>query len=104
MASILENDIKPIIGLETKYKEVDLLVYAKNYEGYKYLIKVNLYKEIDIKELKDNIDNIVVILPYESRELYNELNDINVYIGISNDEEEYDKALVMYYDKFGEAV
>ena len=85
-----DNNIKPIIGLSTIYKDKYINLYAKNYEGYKYLIKVNLYKKIDINELKNNIDNIIVLLPYESRDLYTELNDLNVYIGISSDEEEYD--------------
>ena len=35
------NSIKPIIGLEVLLEEFNILLYAKNYEGYKSLIKLS---------------------------------------------------------------
>ena len=35
----LENNIKPIIGLNIKIGDNTILLYAKNYNGYKNLIK-----------------------------------------------------------------
>ena len=84
----LENDIKPIIGLETKYKEINLLVYAKNYEGYKDLISINLNGNVSFDELKKYKDDIVIILPYENNNLYEELKELGTYLGYSNLEEE----------------
>ena len=36
----IKNKIKPIIGLELEYQDNDILLYAKNYDGYKNLIKL----------------------------------------------------------------
>ena len=83
-----ENNIKPIIGLSTLYKDKYINLYAKNYDGYKYLIKVNLNKKIDYDELKNNKDNIVIIVPFLSIDLYNELSVLDAYLGIGSKEEE----------------
>ena len=36
----INNNIKPIIGLELKIKDVNLVLYCKNYNGYINLIKI----------------------------------------------------------------
>ena len=36
-----KNHIKPIIGLDIKYNQYHILLYAKNYDGYKSLIKLS---------------------------------------------------------------
>ena len=65
-----DNNIKPIIGLSTLYDEKVICLYARNHKGYEYLIKVNLEKKINIDDVKSNKDNIVIVIPYESRELF----------------------------------
>ncbi len=79
------NRIKPIVGLSIKIKDLEIYLYAKNYLGYKNLLKIHTIKEKRDLLLDDLIkykDNILVILPYESRNIFNELNNIfNVYMG-----------------------
>ena len=76
----INNKIKPIIGIEVMYKNNKVLLYAKNYEGYLKLCK------IISTEFKIEVDNnILVILPYESNHLYNELKEFyTVFQGFSS--------------------
>ncbi len=86
-----KNNIKPIIGLEIKLNKNKLYLYAKNYLGYKNLLKINTIineREISILELKNLSDNILCIIPYASREIYNDLDFINYrYLGYENKDE-----------------
>ena len=102
------KNIKPIIGLEYAYKYNDMkvskvLLYAKNNNGYKNLLKISTLvetKEIDsldsIMEYKDDIIFIFVyndstiegLIRSKEYPLLNEflelINSLNGYIGISN--------------------
>lgn len=54
--SCLENNIKPIIGLEIEINNFPIYLYAKNYEGYKNLLKLNTIiqtRAITLKDLED---------------------------------------------------
>ena len=75
----IKNNIKPIIGIEVIYKNSKILLYAKNYDGY---LKLN---KIISNEFKPEVNNnILVILPYESNHLYNELKEFyTVFQGFS---------------------
>ncbi|MBR1376774.1 MAG: DNA polymerase III subunit alpha [Bacilli bacterium] len=76
----INNDIKPIIGLEVTYKDEVILLYAKNYNGY---LKLN--KIVSNEFIPEKDDNLVVILPYASRKLYSELKDnYTMFLGYSN--------------------
>ena len=46
----IEKIIKPIIGLEISFLDNIIYLYAKNYDGYKNLLKLNTYKENIDKE------------------------------------------------------
>ncbi|MBR2857850.1 PHP domain-containing protein, partial [bacterium] len=37
----LQNQIKPIIGIQIKYQNSDLVLIAKNYHGYKRLMQIS---------------------------------------------------------------
>ena len=41
----LSNNIKPIIGLSVFINNLNIYLYAMNYQGYKNLIKINTIKE-----------------------------------------------------------
>ena len=72
----VENNIKPIIGLEVEYTE-KLVLYAKNYEGYKNLLKLSTIMSKDKVSSNDLIkysDNVICIL--KNKKLENELNKI----------------------------
>ena len=79
----ITNDIKPIIGLETVYKEKKFVLYAINYDGYKNLIKLCTLlsdKKLELTDLAKYSSNLVCITPYESLNIY---NDISLVIAMS---------------------
>ena len=83
-----KNNIKPIIGINIKLNDLDVILYAMNYDGYVSLLKLStLYRENKLEKLNDFKDNILCILPYESRKLYNELKEIysEIYVSYKND-------------------
>ncbi len=85
----IANKIKPIIGLELKYKEGTVLLYAENYKGYQNLLKISSYEDKE-ELLKKYADNLIVIIPFENSDYYNEIKDITnkLYLSYSNKEEE----------------
>ncbi len=84
----IDNDIKPIIGLETKYKDEDLVLLAKDFTGYQDLIRINLEGFTTYEELSEFKDNLVIILPFSSSNYYEELKDLGTYLGFSSLDEE----------------
>ena len=110
-----KNDIKPIIGLDLNVNNKRVYLYAKNKEGYKHLIKLNTIKQernVEIKDIK--LDNIKVVLPYDSKELFgylstaylgyetleqeNEVNKISKNIIFLNEIKAYDERDMIYLD------
>lgn len=88
----IKNNIKPIIGLNVKINDFDIILYAKNSDGYVNLLKiVNIYREnnLDIEILKKYNNNLICILPYESRKLYKELENVyhNIFVSYKNNEQ-----------------
>ena len=64
-----KNNIKPVIGYEITYKDKIIILYAKHYEGLKKLFKLNTYllnNSLDIVELTKYINDLIILLPYES--------------------------------------
>ena len=47
-----KNDIKPVIGLEVVLEEFKLVLFAKNYDGYKSLIKLSTIQNESIITLE----------------------------------------------------
>lgn len=88
----LENDIKPIIGLEVEIDNNIILLYAKNYNGYKNLIKVatKLTDNINLNDLINNSSDLICIVPYKYKDFYNIIknNYKDIYIGYSSKFEE----------------
>ena len=82
------NNIKPIIGLEITYNESKILLYAKNYNGYSNLCYISS-NEITLDLLKENHSDLILILPYESMSLHEELSSIftDIYISYKNKKE-----------------
>ena len=79
----IKNNIKPIIGLEVKIDNKKIYLYAKSYKGYQNLCYLSS-NEIDIDIIKNNISDLLCVLPKESIELYNVLNIPDTYISINN--------------------
>lgn len=92
----INNDIKPIIGLEIKIENKKIILYSKNYEGYKNLLSlesIKIERELELSDLKNNNSNLICIIPYEEKEIYENLNFFeNIYIGYKN-QQEYEDVL-----------
>ena len=84
----INSGIKPLIGLSIKIGEFEVLIYAKNYDGYKNLIKINSLKQeklVELDDLEEYLDNVLVILPSASVGLYTWFKDrCKVYFGYTN--------------------
>ncbi len=96
-----KNNIKPVVGLHTKLNNLDIYLYARDYEGLKALFKINTYildNDLDIVELTKYLDKLIVIIPFESISLYEELSKLTkCFIGYKDDKEKKN-ALVIASD------
>lgn len=89
-----ENNIKPIIGLDTVYESMHIYVYAKNYLGYQELLKIDYLRDnMNLSYLENS--NLLVIIPFKSIDIYEKLKyKDNVYIGFCNDIEKNNALLI----------
>ena len=89
-----ENNIKPIIGLDTVYESMHIYVYAKNYLGYQELLKIDYLKDnMNLSYLENS--NLLIIIPFKSIDIYEKLKyKDNVYIGFCNDIEKNNALLI----------
>ena len=89
-----ENNMKPIIGLETVNESMHIYVYAKNYFGYQQLLKIDYLKNNMKLSYLEN-PNLLVIIPFKSIDIYEKLKyKDNVYIGFCNDIEKNNALLI----------
>ncbi len=87
----INNDIKPIIGLEIDvgYK---VLLYAKNYSGYQNLCNIDTIKSegsLNIETLNKYLNDVLIVLPYinkDKKSVFEKYAE-NVFIGYTKDEE-----------------
>lgn len=93
----IKNNIKPIIGLEIKLDNYPIYLYAMNYEGYKNLLKINTIKEerdLGVVDLEKYHQNILAIIPFESKKYYEVLKFYPyVYLGYKD---EYEKSNALF--------
>ncbi len=85
---MITNDLKPIIGLSIKIDNKEIYLYAKNYEGFKNLLKIHTLKElnnISLETIKDNLENIKIVLSYNAYDLLEDFSQ--AYLGYSNAQE-----------------
>lgn len=86
----IDNNIKPIVGLEVTLDSNKFLLYCLNYNGYKNLIKIATSlsdRNLDYDFLKNHNHGLLCIVPYGSIDnLYKELEDIFkiIYKGYKN--------------------
>lgn len=77
-----KNDIKLIPGLEVKINDQIIYLYAKNYEGYQNLCYISS-NPITIENIKNNSKDLIMVLPYKSKNLYNEFNFPDTYLAFN---------------------
>ena len=101
----INNKIKPIIGLEITYKNLKYVLYAKNNQGYKNLLKLNTIlseKEIEKEDIIKYKNNLICVIPYKNYVLYDILKDIynDIFIGYQNQQENKNiKEKKLYYNE-----
>ncbi len=93
------KNIKPIIGLQLLLDEFCLIVYAKNYDGYKSLIKLSTIqneRKITLEDITLYKNEVIAVLQYKDKEKYNELSKIydELYLGYTNKQEELEALLI----------
>ena len=86
----VKNNIKPIIGLEVTLNNHVFILYAKNFKGYKNLLKITS-NEKTISFLEEHSNDLICIIPFEAKELYENLSKIykDIFISFKNEEERY---------------
>ena len=88
----INNNIKPIVGLEVKIDDLVVILYAKGYEGYLNLVKISTIQseaQLDILKLVSLSSDLVCIIPYESISLYDKLKDYykDIFVSYKNNNE-----------------
>ena len=71
-----KNNIKPIIGLIKELEDKKYYIYPKNYDGL-----IDLFNENYLS------DNLIYVIPFENKYLYNELDFKNKFISYRNKDE-----------------
>ena len=94
-----KQDIKPVIGLEVNLEDFTIVIYAKNYEGYKSLIKLSTIQServVDIEDLKKYNKDVIVVLPFTYKDKFNLLGDIyiDLYLGFNSQLEEKESLII----------
>ena len=83
-----KNNIKPIVGLDVKIDDLNVYLYAMNFDGYKNLLKIHTLKEkneLILNDLSVYKDSILCIVPFKSKELFDKLKFFNnLYISYNN--------------------
>ncbi|MBO5414667.1 MAG: DNA polymerase III subunit alpha [Bacilli bacterium] len=87
-----KENIKPIISLAVTIEDKEIVLFAKNYDGYKSLIKITTIKSKDnitLNDLKNNSNGLLVVIPCDFIDIYNELSFYEeIYLGYKNKKEE----------------
>ena len=94
-----KNNIKPIIGLEIILEDFNIVLYAKNYSGYKCLMKLSTVQNeriINKDDLKKYNKDVISIIPFEYKNKYEELSKIyqDLYLGYKNKKEEKEALII----------
>ena len=93
------KNIKPIIGLDIILDEYNIVLLAKDYDGYKSLIKLSTIQN-ETKVTEDNLKqynkDLIAIIPYEHKDKYLSLEKIypNIYLGYTNKSQEQEARLL----------
>lgn len=94
-----ESGIKPIVGLEVLVDSYKVILYCKNYNGYRNLLHITS-NDIDLDSLKKYSSDLICIVPFESMSIYDKLSFYDdIFIGYKNSFEEssldYDNLVYM---------
>ena len=93
------KNIKPIIGLDIILENYNIVLYAKDYQGYKSIIKLSTIqneKKVTEDDLKKYNENVILIVPFKYKEQFNTLKEIyaDIYLGYTTKKEELEALLI----------
>ncbi len=94
-----EKNIKAIIGLHILLEEYQIILLAKDYQGYQSLIKLSTIQNervVTEDDLSTFSKNVIGILPYKWNEKFSFLENIyqELFLAYSNKKEEVDSLLI----------
>ena len=94
-----KENIKPVIGLEINLEDFNIVLYAKDYKGYKSLIKLSTIqseRKVDVNDLKKYNKEVICVLPFKYKDKFNLLGEIylDLYLGYTNKLEEKDSLII----------
>ena len=93
-----KESIKPIIGLNIILEDINYVVLAKDYEGYKDLLKLSTIINISKLEEKDikKYNNLICLIPFKYLNKFNDYKKIykEIYLGYSNKKEEKEALII----------
>ena len=94
-----KNKLKPVIGLELILEELNIVVYAKNYTGYKNLMKLSTIQNerlITSEDLEKYNNDLICVVPFNYKEKYNSLSKIyqEIYLGYENKQQEKESLIL----------
>ena len=92
------NNIKPIIGLNIILEDINYVVLAKDYDGYKDLLKLSTIintSKLEIKDIK-KYNNLICLIPFKYLNKFEEYKNIykEIYLGYSNKQEEKEALII----------
>ncbi len=88
---LTKNNIKPIIGINLNLVSFNIYAYAKNYEGYKNLLKLASLQDRGTLTIEDTYkydEDIIYVLPYAGVSYFKELKYKDLYIAYTSNNEE----------------
>ncbi len=91
-----KNNIKPIIGTEININDINILLYARNYNGLKNLFKIVSYKNLNnitLEYIKDYSSDLICVCNYKDYETFKDLFEY-VFIGYKNKSEKTNSLIV----------
>ena len=74
-----QENIKPIIWLHIILEDFTTVLYAKDYEGYKSLIKLSTIqneRQVTIEDITIYNKNVIAVIPYDYSDKYQSLQEI----------------------------
>lgn len=87
-----KEGIHGVVGLELTLSDLKVLLYAKDYEGYQYLMKLSTIQSermIEKKDLLPGNSHVYMVLPYSSISLFSDFKDqYSILLGYTSKEEE----------------
>ena len=94
-----KENIKPVIGLELTLEDFKIVLYAKNYNGYKSLIKLSTIQSerlITISDLEKYNKEVIAVLPFNYKDKFDLLGNIyiDLYLGYKDNLEEKEALII----------